>query len=79
MQATMRQFLTTAEAADLLRLAPQTLNKWRCIGGGPSYLKIGGRVVYDRGALIEWARATRREHTGQATETEPQTAAGPGA
>lgn len=28
------------------RVSPRTLERWRCVGQGPSYLKIGGRVVY---------------------------------
>jgi hypothetical protein len=27
-------------------LSPRTLERWRWLGQGPQYLKIGGRVVY---------------------------------
>jgi hypothetical protein len=27
-------------------ISPRTLERWRWLGQGPSYLKIGGRVVY---------------------------------
>jgi hypothetical protein len=27
-------------------VSPRTLERWRWIGQGPQYLKIGGRVVY---------------------------------
>ena len=27
-------------------LSPRTLERWRWLGEGPPYLKIGGRVVY---------------------------------
>ncbi len=27
-------------------LSPRTLERWRWLGHGPRYLKIGGRVVY---------------------------------
>lgn len=27
-------------------LSPRTLERWRWEGGGPHFLKIGGRVVY---------------------------------
>lgn len=27
-------------------LSPRTLERWRWLGLGPAYLKIGGRVVY---------------------------------
>lgn len=27
-------------------ISPRTLERWRWLGQGPQYLKIGGRVVY---------------------------------
>ena len=27
-------------------LSPRTLERWRWLGQGPSFLKVGGRVVY---------------------------------
>ena len=27
-------------------ISPRTLERWRWLGQGPSYLKVGGRVVY---------------------------------
>ena len=27
-------------------VSPRTLERWRWLGQGPSYLKVGGRVVY---------------------------------
>lgn len=38
--------LTTPQAAEYLGLAVSTLNKWRCWGGGPAYLKLGRAVRY---------------------------------
>ena len=40
-------------------LSHRTLERWRHDGHGPAYLKIGGRVVYQR-ADIEAFEATRR-------------------
>ncbi len=34
--------------------AEQTLAKWRCLGSGPAYLKIGGRIFYCGSALNAW-------------------------
>lgn len=39
---------TVTEAANHLGLAVSTLNKWRCLGGGPQYLKLGKAVRYRR-------------------------------
>ena len=43
----MQKFLTTAQAAEILGLKPNTLEIWRCQRRGPSYKKIGRRVLYD--------------------------------
>jgi len=54
-------YLTAEEAASYLRLAPATLANWRSSGCGPSYLKLGARVVYRRRDLDAWAEARKRE------------------
>ena len=43
--------LTTREAADYLGLAPATLNKWRCYGTGPSFVRLGRAIRYRRDDL----------------------------
>ncbi len=40
--------LTTPQAARYLGLAVSTLNKWRCFGDGPKFLKLGRAVRYRR-------------------------------
>lgn len=56
--ATERHFLTTPEAAKLLRLKPRTLEGLRVQGTGPRYYKMGpgrmARVVYRRADLEAW-------------------------
>ena len=42
---------TTREAAGYLGLAVSTLNKWRCYGTGPKYLKLGRAVRYTKDEL----------------------------
>ena len=39
-------FRTTFEAAKYLKTARQTLAKWRWMKIGPSYYRIGGRILY---------------------------------
>jgi len=34
------------ELADRWRVSPKTLERWRWLGEGPRFVKIGGRVVY---------------------------------
>lgn len=48
---TPRTLLNTPQAAAYLGLAVSTMNKWRCHGGGPEFLKLGRAVRYDRDDL----------------------------
>lgn len=50
------RLLRTPEAARLLGLAPSTLAKLRCIGGGPGFIRLGGgrAVAYRESDLIAW-------------------------
>jgi hypothetical protein len=50
--------LTQAELADRWRISPRSLEKWRTLGLGPAYIKIGGRVRY----LLEDVFAYEAEH-----------------
>lgn len=38
-------------------LHPRTLANLDCIGQGPESIRIGGRVCYPTGALVEWLKA----------------------
>lgn len=49
------RFLRTPEAARFLGLSGRTLEKHRTYGTGPTYRKIGGRVVYALPDLQAWA------------------------
>jgi hypothetical protein len=51
--------LITVEAAKYLRLAPQTLSRWRCEGRGPGYHRLGGRIFYARPDLDAFIAAGR--------------------
>ena len=61
-----KRFLLPGEAAGEARIAPGTLANWRTRGTGPPYIRIGGRVLYDREALFGWLTAKTRTST---TET----------
>ena len=45
-EATPIRHLNQIELSDRWGISHRTLERWRWIGEGPSYLKIGGRVVY---------------------------------
>jgi hypothetical protein len=40
------QLLLAGEAAERLRVAKQTLARWRVEGQGPPFVRIGSRVLY---------------------------------
>ena len=56
----MPDLLNTVEAAELLRLNPQTLNRWRRQGTGPAYLRVGKKVMYQTDQITAWLTAQRK-------------------
>lgn len=42
-----------------VRRRPKTLQKLRCVGGGPPFRKVAGRAIYEHSSLIEWADAQK--------------------
>lgn len=57
------RYVTTPDAAIHLGLSPRTLEKHRCYGTGPTYRKLGGRVVYAIDDLEMWAELGTRRST----------------
>ena len=48
------EYLTTAEAAELLRTPIGTMYQWRHRNEGPPAHRIGKRLLYNRDELIAW-------------------------
>ena len=63
--ATGFPLLTPGEVAGTLRLARQTLARWRVEGVGPAFVKIGGRVAYGRADVEAWLAGRRVTSTSQ--------------
>lgn len=64
--------LSTPQAGRFLNLSSRTLEKHRTFGTGPTYRKIGGRVVYTIEDLNAWsARGARCSTTDPAAELVP--------
>jgi predicted DNA-binding transcriptional regulator AlpA len=57
------RYLRTPEAARYLGLSSRTLEKHRTYGTGPTYRKLGGRVVYALHDLRAWAELGIRRST----------------
>ena len=52
-----------AGAAHILSLSVKTLRRWRWLGKGPCFLKLGGAVRYDAADLTAVIEAGRRNST----------------
>ncbi len=56
---------TPEEAGKLLKMATQTLAKWRMTGEGPKFLKFGNRIRYSGKDLLAFINDNTKQHTGQ--------------
>jgi hypothetical protein len=65
----LRRKLNTHAAATYSGLARSTLEKLRVFGGGPDYIKIGRRVLYDMTDLEQWLGSHRRRSTSDTGNT----------
>ena len=63
MQTTATQVVNNSDAARHLGLSESTLNKLRLTGGGPVFIKLGRRVLYDVKDLEDWLGRHRRSST----------------
>ena len=59
--------LTQTEVARRWCLSPRTLERWRWLGQGPAFLKLGGRVAY----RLEDVEAFEAAQTRDATSASP--------
>ncbi len=50
------EFLTEKQAAAYLKFSAKALQKWRCLGGGPKFIKVSAKAVrYRLADLLDWA------------------------
>jgi predicted DNA-binding transcriptional regulator AlpA len=63
---TVTQFLNVREAAALVGVSASLLNLMRVRGDGPPFIKFGGRVLYDREDLLEYAATRKVRSTAEA-------------
>ena len=61
--ATAQRLLKEADAATILNVRVTTLRRWRWIGRGPYFHKIGAAVRYDPADLEEFIASGRRHST----------------
>lgn len=61
------RMLRTQEAARFLGISIRTLEKHRTYGTGPTYRKVGGRVLYTVHDLEAWTKIGSRKSTRDTT------------
>ncbi|ESZ76503.1 helix-turn-helix domain-containing protein [Mesorhizobium sp. M0761] len=52
--------LRVSQAADYVGLSKSFLDKARCYGTGPAYVKLGNSVIYSTDDLDAWVAENRR-------------------
>lgn len=63
MASAIQRMTDVAGASTYTGSAASTLNKLRVRGGGPRFVKIGRRVLYDYADLDSWLDEHRRNST----------------
>lgn len=68
----LRSLLSAREAADFLNVQPQTLAKWRTVGGECAipYVKVGRSIRYRRSALEQYIEANTYMNTTEAIQAQ---------
>ena len=59
--------LNQTDLARRWRISPRTLERWRWLGQGPCFLKIGNRIAYRIEDIEAFEAAQLRACTGDAT------------
>ena len=54
---------TQKDLAQRWTISPRTLERWRWVGDGPAYMKIGGRVVYRLEDILAFEQGQLRQST----------------
>lgn len=59
----MRKNLNVKQAAEHVGLSVSQMNKMRCFGGGPGFMKLGRAIRYSVEDLNAWMEARKRVST----------------
>lgn len=60
------------QLAERWGISPKTLERWRWLGQGPKFLKLGGRIVYRLEDIEAFEEQQLRQVTGSAAATSPR-------
>ena len=60
------EILTEDQAAQFTKFSPKALSKWRCVGGGPKFIKVSSRAIrYRKSDLTNWLSSLTVSTTSQ--------------
>lgn len=60
---TRPELLPPAETAKVIGVAgPNVLAVWRCEGRGPSYVRVGTKIMYDMADIVAWLDSRKVHH-----------------
>ncbi len=65
------------QLAERWGISPKTLERWRWLGQGPKFLKLGGRIVYRLEDIEAFEEQRLRQVTGSAAAASPTPAVPP--
>jgi predicted site-specific integrase-resolvase len=68
--------LKQRDLADRWNISPRTLERWRWVGEGPQFIKIGGRVVYRLEDVEAFERNQLRASTAETSARAQSSLAG---
>lgn len=61
--------ITEAQAAQLLGIAPRTLQVWRLMGSGPTCVRISQRTIrYHKEEVLKWLNSKVQNSVGGSNE-----------
>ena len=62
----MNKLLTEEQVAEQLSITTNTLRKWRWLGKGPAFIKIGAAVRYEADAIAMFIESNIKTSTSEA-------------
>jgi predicted DNA-binding transcriptional regulator AlpA len=69
--------LNQKQLAERWGISPKTLERWRWLGQGPKFLKLGGRIAYRLEDIEAFETQQLRQVTGSAEPASPTPAVPP--
>ena len=62
----MNKLLTEEQVAEQLSITTNTLRKWRWLGKGPAFIKMGAAVRYEADTLATFIKSNIKTSTSEA-------------